>query len=481
MALDLTPLTLTPLTATPTTEGARTIGTTGDLTVATDTDASGAGDLIFSTAGVERARLLATGSGSGFLTPRFDYRKRKWLPENHNATMIETFQSGHGWTELNAASGSGGPGVNLNYTTIQSPWSDRCIRMVNGSVGTEEVSKGSYVLDMTGKTLLVWMRYPGVVGFSNPVVQVRLGDAAMTNYYTGTSAPYAAGNIAPSNSEWVCHEFFIPEMTLTGTLALGSITRIGVGLQASGGGQIGLLGAIATKPTSATYTNGVISISLDDSSATDYTLARQTLGKYNLPATCYLIADLVGTTGPTVAQYLELQDSLGWEIGGHAYTLANHNTRLENLSATACDNELRALKEWLLDNGFLGEQFASPGGTASLTVIANVLKYFSSHRNAGQPAAFGSTQSAPPVTPRMLAGATFDATNAPIATCQALVDKVKAAKSWGIFNIHSISSGASSGLVMSQANLDTLCAYIVAQGVACRTVSRVMQEVGLAY
>lgn len=455
-----------------------------DYFIESDAKGSGVGDIVFTTGQVERARIKAdgTGIGSGILTPRVDYRRRKWLPENYGATMIETFQSGHGWTELNAASGTGGPGVNLNYTTIMSPWSDRSIRMINGSVGTEEVAKGGYTLDMTGKTLLVWVRYPGTVGFTTPVLQVRLGDATMTNYYTGTSTPYSAGNIAPSAGEWVCHEFFIPEMTLTGTLALNAITKIAVGATADTGGRIVLLAAIATKPTSSVYSNGVISITFDDSNATDYTLARQTLGKYNLPATCYLIADIVGTTGPTVANYTEMQDSLGWEIGGHAYTLANHNTRLENLSAVAMENELRWLKEWLLDNGFSGEHFASPGGTASLAAITNILKYFASHRNAGQfVSAFASTQSAPPVTPRMLAGSTFDATSAPVATCTAFIDKVKAAKSWGIFNFHTIHATTSSGIQMSQANLDTICAYIVSQGVACRTVGRVMQEVGLAY
>lgn len=47
--------------------GAAPISSRGDLTFASDSDASGAGDLIFKAGGVERARITAAGVGSGLL------------------------------------------------------------------------------------------------------------------------------------------------------------------------------------------------------------------------------------------------------------------------------------------------------------------------------------------------------------------------------------------------------------------------------
>lgn len=426
----------------------------------------------------------------GSLTAGIDV-SQPWLPEAFGATLITGFAAGHGWSQRN---GGAGYSVTMNDTTVPGPFATQSITVVNGTgAGQPGAQKQTLALDMTGKSLLVWFKYTNASS-AYPGVIVYLSDATFTNYYLGQiNGPPGATSPAflhPPENGWYCVEFFPSQMTLTGSLALTAIDSIRIVVNSSAsqgagtGNEIVSFGGVATRPwpSAVAYPNGVVSFTFDDGGNSDFIYARTVLGNYGVAGTSYVIADGVdgisGSTSSTVAQYRQMQEELGWEVAGHAYTLANHNTRYENLSPAALTAELQSLKAWLLNNGFTSENWASPGGSASSAVWLEAHKYFSSHRNAGYITNWllNSQQAAPPVRPYDLIAPTWDASSgATVASFKAAIDKTKTNKAWLIFNMHGVTTAASSGLSINTTDLDSLVSYALAQGLAVQPVGSVMK------
>src|SRR5437899_1850046 len=63
----------------------------GDVTIASDTDASGAGDIIFETGGVQRGRIGAAG-GSSLLSAHYDPRLQ-WLGADLKRMLVGADES----------------------------------------------------------------------------------------------------------------------------------------------------------------------------------------------------------------------------------------------------------------------------------------------------------------------------------------------------------------------------------------------------
>lgn len=403
--------------------------------------------------------------------------RRRWMPEIQGASIIERFEAGHGW-----ASTPGTGTINLNDTTLLGPLATQSVKVVNGSSGSSFFDKTVTSFDLTGKSLLVWVNYQGTMDMlaTNPQVVVFAGDASLANNYSWTiNSP----TVVPE-SGWVCHELFVANASVTGSPPLSAIVKLRLRVNGAGaGGMIVSFGGVAIRASSAVYPNGVVSFTFDDSNASDFTLARPTLAKYGYAGTAYLIADQVGATGAnsTALQYRQMQEELGWDIAGHAYTLAAHNTRYTNLTGPQLAAELLNLKQWLMTSGFRGESWASPAGEANQAVWVEAAKYFHTHRNAGVIISnYGLKQSVPVVRPHSIFASTWTAGTITVANIEAEIDKAKANKTWLVLNLHGITTGASAGLAMSTADLDTLAAYCLAQSVAVKTVSQVLYEAGLA-
>lgn len=126
-------------------------------------------------------------------------------------------------------------------------------------------------------------------------------------------------------------------------------------------------------------TNGMVTITFDDSLASQYTLARPLLAAHDVKATIYL------ATAPITdywSGYMSLPQAQalaadGHEIGGHT---VNHPD-LTQLTDAEIDAELRVSKQWLETNlGVPVDQFATPygAGNANVTAIAKV--YYDSLR-----------------------------------------------------------------------------------------------------
>lgn len=117
----------------------------------------------------------------------------------------------------------------------------------------------------------------------------------------------------------------------------------------------------ASDPVNA-WPNGVISLTFDDSGNKQFTVAAPKLSQYWYRGTLYPILD---STGLTQAQIRILHDRMGCEIGANATTTAAHTAGLTAVSLPAADAEVRATRQYLLDNGYEADTFDYPLGNTN--------------------------------------------------------------------------------------------------------------------
>jgi peptidoglycan/xylan/chitin deacetylase (PgdA/CDA1 family) len=126
------------------------------------------------------------------------------------------------------------------------------------------------------------------------------------------------------------------------------------------------------------YPDGaIVSLTFDDGLATTYHEAAPILERHGLVGTIYVTTDFVGGSGrATWDELRDLQDRLGWEIGGHTLT----HPHLSTLRDDAVRRELVDSKEDLEDRGLRVDTFASPYGDYDYRVLAQILGSYSAHR-----------------------------------------------------------------------------------------------------
>lgn len=483
----LTPSTIGSLTLTPFGSDEQHVRATDALNVEADSDASGAGDLVFKTGGVERARISAAGVGTGWpdvlggsvsLAPRTTIQSLL-----SGTTFISRFQSGHGWTLTQNA------GTIADDTATASLFATQSLKVTAATSGSAPFAqKGSLALDLTTNPLVIWVKWDIVTpetDFVAPAFTVFAGNSALTNTYSWTyylgSAPGGSinGQPVPNADGWTGYELFISDATVTGSPTIAAIDTIRIRFGNNSG--VGYFGGIGqrTLPTTQ-YPNGVVTIHFDDSIDNTFTRAMPVLDKYGFNACSNTIVSQVdsGAGWATMAQLHQAQDYHGWEIAGHAFTKTNHDLRFTNIDAATLTAEFVGLKKWMLDNGFVSDFWASPGGQANLAVWTEARKYFALHRGVGGPG--GSInrvawlQSAKPVYPGQVWAAAFDTATYTVAVMQAMITSALAAKSWLHLTFHTTLNTTSSGAAISTTDLDTICASIQSSGMAVRTVKQVL-------
>ena len=143
-----------------------------------------------------------------------------------------------------------------------------------------------------------------------------------------------------------------------------------------------MLCLLGTSPALAgtPFTEGMVSITLDDGWATQYKNARPALNQRGLRATYYLNSDPIRYGWSYYMTALEVQALIneGNEVGSHT---VNHPD-LTTLSAAEVDAQLRDAQAWLKSRFGLASvpSFASPYGRYNDSILANVQQYHVSHR-----------------------------------------------------------------------------------------------------
>lgn len=421
-------------------------------------------------------------------SPRPAYRQASWS---------QIFQTGHGWT----ASGSGVASSNMNDTSTFVKGTQSAQVVTTGTGAVANIRRlASALPDLTGKAIRLTFRVADVTHLNQINVQVGTSTLANTfNWRLHTHASTAENQVL--SGEWATMTLSWADVrSATGTY---SISSTGIPSTTSGftdflfqvvddntGNPITVnLQSIEVIPdTTETFPNGVVSITFDDSYASQYTNARPKMDTLGYRGTLYTIVENLGQASYlTLPQLQSVQNASGWEVAGHAYTSANHNAKYNALTAAVVEDDIRRTRAWMTANGFPSASFAYPGGWFSKTtdgasIEALACRYFSNGRGISSA---DNLESFPPAMPyRMrsitgigsLAGASARGLPANLTGAGGSLDRCQLDGQWLVLTFHDIVTGtATTANECSQADFNSIMDAIAARAIPVLPVGDVLR------
>jgi peptidoglycan/xylan/chitin deacetylase (PgdA/CDA1 family) len=415
-------------------------------------------------------------------------------PKFREAAWRQIFASGHGWT----ASGSGVASSNVNDTTTFIRGSQSFAMTTTGTGAVANIRRyGATAFDLTGKAIRLVFRVADVSRINQ--INFLVGTSSLANSYSWrvfTHATTAQNQV--QSGEWVTVTLqWSGVRSPTGTFTVGStgipsttsgLTDMAFQVVDKGGSApatVNLQSVEIIDGTVATFPNGAVSITFDDCYASQYALARPKMDALGYRGTIYTIADVIDTSGVylTTSNLRAMQDA-GWDIAGHAYTVAAHNAKYTTLSTAAVLDELRQLRAWMVARGFPSEHYAYPGGWFGPTTDGDPIdqltaRYFSTGR--GIASADNASETHPPGQPfRMrsisgigsMAGGASPANPTTMLAAGGALDRTASTGAWTILTFHEIVSGtATTTNQCSVADFNSIMDGIAARGLKVLPVS----------
>ncbi|HKU18146.1 MAG TPA: polysaccharide deacetylase family protein [Candidatus Saccharimonadales bacterium] len=185
--------------------------------------------------------------------------------------------------------------------------------------------------------------------------------------------------------------------------------------------------------TPSTFTKGMVSITFDDGSASQYTNALPILTTDSFAATFYLNGDTLGDSGYLSEAQVASLASKGHEIGSHLY----HHSDMVQLDTPTIQSELSGNKtdlQQILGSTYPITDFASPYGSYTSGNIDTVMQYESSHRTTD-----GEFNTKANLDPRQIHGRLVDA-NTTTAQVQQWLADAKNQHAWLVLVYHGVTT-----------------------------------------
>lgn len=136
-----------------------------------------------------------------------------------------------------------------------------------------------------------------------------------------------------------------------------NITRIRFGIYRKNSPDSGVSALFSGLYLQAKPSKPKVTLSFDDGNESDRTKAAPYLKQLNLPATTYIIRELVGTSGYLSKMQLdELRDDYGWLVSSHS------KDPIRDISQVQRQTELEAVKRWMNSRGYAWQHYAYPQG-----------------------------------------------------------------------------------------------------------------------
>ncbi|MFB7707863.1 polysaccharide deacetylase family protein [Streptomyces sp. NPDC056105] len=420
--------------------------------------------------------------------PRPAYRQALWSQQ---------FQTGHGW----AATGSGVASSNANDTALFCKGTQSFRVTTTGTGAVANIRRlASALPDLTGKALRLTFRITDVTHLNQ--INVQVGTSSLANYFQWrlhTHASTAENQVL--SGEWAT--IVLPWADVRS--AAGSYSISSTGVSSTTSGFTDLLVQIVDDNTSnsitvnlqsievipdtvETFPNGIVSITFDDSYASQYAYARPKMDGYGYRGTLYTIVENLGAGGYlTLPQLQSVQSTSGWEVAGHAFTSANHNAKYNALPAAVVEDDIRRTRAWMAANGFPSSSFAYPGGWFSQTtdgasIEALACRYFANGR--GISSADTLEPFPPPMPYRMrsitgigsLAGGSARGLPVNLTGAGGALDRCQLDGSWTILTFHDIVTGtATTTNQCSVADFNSIMDAIAARGIPVLPVGDVLR------
>ncbi|RYZ39767.1 MAG: polysaccharide deacetylase [Myxococcaceae bacterium] len=213
------------------------------------------------------------------------------------------------------------------------------------------------------------------------------------------------------------------------------------------------------------FTEGMVSITLDDGWSTQYSAARPLLKSRGIRATYYLVTDAVaqGWSGYMSLAQVQTLYAENNEIASHTRTHAD----LTSLTPAQLTSELHDSRAYLATNvgAMCGKDFASPYGAYNATVMTSLKAEYASHRTINAGRNYRDT-----VIYELRANDVSSAVT--VATVKGWINQAIAEKSWLIILFHEFSTGTPTRETQYKtANFTTLLNYVKSTGIRTVTVA----------
>ena len=396
---------------------------------------------------------------------------------NPPRTMLATFQPGHGFTQSTTSS------FNYNDTTDYVLGGQSAHIVTNGAGGQAILTKSAAVtLNMTGKVFAILVKVTNSTHLSR--ITLLAGSSGFANNFqiqAQASLTNPHQEITPE-ARWSWVTLPWNPSTSAGTPDRAAITDLRIAAVDDNTGnlvkvQIQAIATQAERP--AAFPNGVASIGFDDNFISQSSVAKRIMDQKGFSATCYSIVDLVGQAGrQTLDDLRRAEEYSGWEVAGHAWTVASHNAGFNTLSPEVLEDELALTKGWLLDNNFKGRDlFAYPLGNFNASVVDATARYYSFGRTVNN-----RQQETLPPGAAYTCRAQSSTNTVPASTVTAAIDKAIAQGTWINLLYHDIvaSPGAAGASVqVTEATFQTAMDYLQTSGIPVRTTSQILRASSL--
>jgi len=415
-------------------------------------------------------------------------------PAYLDGTIVTAFQAGHGWT---VGSGSGSGSSNANDTSVFAKGTQSATVTTAGNGAQSQIRRtGMSAVDLTNKTIRLVLKVDTTANLDH--ISFYVGTSGFANFFQWNVHTHSTTTTQNwvQDGEWVTITFGWPSVTsASGSYTLSStkvpsvtsgFTDMQFAVYDTGAGTVTyhLQSIEIIDGTSATFPNGVCSITFDDSWQSVFDYGKPKMDALGYRGTNYTIAGSIGTSNHlTLAELQQLQDVNGWEIGGHSYDPAVHTNRLTSYTAAQVDDDLRKMRSWLVRNGLNGDGFAYPGGNFSKTtdnvpIESIVARYFGHARSITQQ----PEHSSPPMPYRLRAQTGINdgtglggITVASMTSTGGLLDQC-ANGGWLILCLHVITTTTpTDSTQISQTGFNTLMDAIASRGIQVLPVGDVLR------
>jgi hypothetical protein len=386
--------------------------------------------------------------------------------------MITTFQQGHGFSQAVTST------FNYNDAADYVLGSQSAYIVTNGAGGAAILTKPAAAsgLDMTGRVFALLVKVTNSKHLSR-LTLVAGSSGFINNFQIQVQASVSGANseVTPEGRwSWVTLPWS-PSYS-AGAPSRSNITDLRIVAVDDNTGnpvkvQIQAIAIQQERP--AAFANGVVSIGFDDCWGSQLTYGTSYLDTFGYAATVHAIVDLVGQPNRLTLDHLHrIEEYSGGEVAGHAWTANSHNAGLDTLPAEVLDEELRFMKQWLVDNNFQGRDlFAYPLGRFNASVMDATAKYFSYARTVNS----RHLETLPPGGALACRARSINSTTN-LEEIKMLIDRAIVNGSWLNLLFHDITPGTPNDAVqVTTAVFRGTIDYINAKGVPVRTASQVLR------
>lgn len=400
------------------------------------------------------------------------------------STVIERFQTGHGWSAATITQSS-------NDTTVVGLGTQSMLLTTATTFGYSRKT-GYTAQDLTLRHPRVYLTVEDISLWGAGAISVYAapaGGLVAGNYYSWSIGADSAGSstanavMLPAN-QMVCLDLPWAGAFTAGTPAKTAITEWQIGLSSGGtaGLRVWVSGIDLVSNMANKYPNGVVTICLDDTYQGQWDYARPKLAQYGYPAHLFPIIGGIGQAGSmTLAQIKTLVSAMGWEVGAHAMTSTIHDG-YNSLTAAQVTTDMINCAEWLAANNFRADTYAYPLGTfTQMGADVPAAGLFSAARTI-HPTLVGQMPVVNPSKLRSRSGVGgsggFAVTTSGTAGTYGLLSAAKAGTSWVILTMHNITTAASGNMnTISQADFTSLIDSINGLGMEVATISQVLDAI----